>query len=627
LIAAIGLLLSFGLLAADADVTELRSFVRDVVSVKNAPELRQVFKEHPRVIDWVVQNKNLSELYSRSDMLPMPIQAQYEDYYLFAHHVYESLRGLVHEDLLNFTEEEILLFRNGNSSCLDAVPDLFYEFALKKLDDEIQSIDLASTGAVKLLIDPVNGIDLKELPENYSKFLLKIANEYFNEMPLMSKKEIIKDLMGLAPGAPNAEKLSVILNNAGPALQKLLQLYGKNAKTENVGKIMKLLKSGIKPVPFEDIRQIIENSFDKPLAELFPEFKPKPIGVATIAQVHLARSFTGAEVVVKVRKPGVDAYALHEIGVLKNLAQKYGDNDIKKLVGQIAEAIDEELDLRFEHAKIEQGKIYNSKRQALSAASVVEDFRKKRDVLVMKKAVGKSIEAFPNEQFADVKLKALNNILEKWFDNAIFGNGFFHADLHEGNIFMNYPENAVKAQVTLIDFGSASTLSITEKKAVIKLMLATINNESAFAVEALSEVSEMEKAVRPAYIAAVEEILKTSELSLSDKVEKMLVRGMELGITFKMDFMLFYRAKRFLEKQIDELNKFVAGSAGAASLKCDYGAVYQKILVKRLIKATLLATVNMDNTQMGFKYIDEYYKAAVTIGKQSCTAGIRAFLQ
>jgi len=235
----------------------------------------------------------------------------------------------------------------------------------------------------------------------------------------------------------------------------------------------KKLLDKTEPVSYEKIKKIIENQLQKPLHQVFSKFDRKPIGSASIAQVHSAVLHTGKKAVVKVQRPGIKEKFESDIEILYYLANK-----IDKYISNHASPLD----------MIEEFEKYTRKEldftnEAKNADRFYKNFKKSKkieipkvywqyttpQVLVMQKFEGKKL--------SEAKLKKqLRKQIAKTIAGSVFKqvleDGFFHADMHPGNILI-----LSKGKIALLDFGITSEIDETLKKLELEMYLAIVNRD------------------------------------------------------------------------------------------------------------------------------------------------------
>ena len=242
----------------------------------------------------------------------------------------------------------------------------------------------------------------------------------------------------------------------GPAAIKLGQtlatrpdLVGEEAATD-----LLRLQDAVPPVPFEEICRVMRASFGRPLDRLFSEIEEVPVGAASIAQVHRAITTDGRQVAVKVLRPHVEDDFARDIQTYEWAAAQ-----IEPMGGEIARL---QPRLVIETFKRWTARELNFTREAASASELAETMTSEPNFFVpavdWARTTGKVLTI---EWIDGIKLSNRAALIEAGYDLAelarvlvhaflrqAIADGFFHADLHQGNLFA-LPGNCVAA----IDFG------------------------------------------------------------------------------------------------------------------------------------------------------------------------------
>ena len=213
------------------------------------------------------------------------------------------------------------------------------------------------------------------------------------------------------------------------------------------------LQDDLPPAPFEAIKQTIEQSFGAPLESLFSKFDEVPVGAASIAQVHRAVTTEGREVAVKVLRPGIEEEFAEAIETYEWAAahvERYG-GEAQRLrprlvVAYFRQWTSRELDLQREGVRLRAPRKHDC-RARLSCAEI--DWRRTaRRVLTLEWLDGIKLNDREALIAAGHDYHALAAILVRSFLRQAVVDGFFHADLHHGNLFA-LPDGRMAA----IDFG------------------------------------------------------------------------------------------------------------------------------------------------------------------------------
>lgn len=210
------------------------------------------------------------------------------------------------------------------------------------------------------------------------------------------------------------------------------------------------------PVPFEDVRRVVEQELGRPLEEIFSSFDPEPMASASMAQVHAATLAGGREVAVKVQRPGIRRQLDRDLRVLMALARLFERLPSVRVVQPIAVVRDfartlgEELDFEREARSIAR---FETNLRAFGAndrvrvPQVVHSLTGPR-VLTMERIHGRGFVELLGAEDHELDLVDLVRQLAKAWLEAAFEHGFFHGDLHAGNLMVD-----AEGKLTILDFG------------------------------------------------------------------------------------------------------------------------------------------------------------------------------
>jgi ubiquinone biosynthesis protein len=312
--------------------------------------------------------------------------------------------------------------------------------------------------------------------------------------------------------APRAVRIREALQELGPIYVK----FGQSVSTRqdilppDIGAELSKLQDQMPPFsPAEALAQI-EQIYGRPASEVFAEFDPNALAAASIAQVHVARLHNGAEVVVKLLRPGVRQQIEQDLEVMyavARLARRYS-SDARRLrpvevVGEYERTILNELDLLREAANASQIRRNFAGSDQLYVPEVYWDYCRSQ-AMVMERIYGVPVNDMKALRSAgtDIAKLAANGV--EIFFTQCFRHNFFHADMHPGNIFVDIsdPRNPRYAAV---DFGIVGTLDDRDRRYLAENFLAFFDRDyhrvarlhiDSGWVPAGTRVDELESAVR-----------------------------------------------------------------------------------------------------------------------------------
>ena len=282
------------------------------------------------------------------------------------------------------------------------------------------------------------------------------------------------------PTRPRALRLREALEELGPVFVKFGQVLSTRPDLlpDDIAEELSKLQDQVPPFPGEQARAVVEHAYGAKLENYFSAFDLTPIASASVAQVHIARLHDGTEVAVKVLRPGIEPVIerdLELLYILARLALRYW-SDARRLrplevVDEYSKTIHGELDLMREAANASHLRANFAGSSLLYVPKIYWDHTR-REVMVMERIHGIPISNVQALRDAGVDLRRLaHNGVEIFFTQA-FRDGFFHADMHPGNIFV-----APDGQYRAVDFGIMGSLSDADQHYLAENFLGFFNRD------------------------------------------------------------------------------------------------------------------------------------------------------
>jgi ubiquinone biosynthesis protein len=251
-------------------------------------------------------------------------------------------------------------------------------------------------------------------------------------------------------------RLRVALEELGPTFIKLGQVVSTRPDLVDPELIEELskLQDKVNPISTEIIKKQIEKELGKSVDDLFAYFAEKPIAAASLSQVHKAKLKTGEIVAVKVQRPGVTQTVENDISILYELVDLLEKNRLgkssyspKEFVDEFSQTIREEMDFSLEAKNAEKFAKNFSGSTTIKIPKFYEQFTTKK-IIVTEFINGVKINKIIKSENSAFNKHVIASSGVDMALQQIFIDGFFHGDLHPGNIFI-LEDNVI----ALVDFG------------------------------------------------------------------------------------------------------------------------------------------------------------------------------
>jgi len=340
------------------------------------------------------------------------------------------------------------------------------------------------------------------------------------------------------PARPRAQRLREALEELGPVFIKFGQMLSTRPDLlpDDIAMELTRLQDQVPPFPGEDAEKIVAEALGAPLDHLFRQFDTQPVASASVAQVHYAVLQDGTEVAVKVLRPGIEHTIERDLALLDTLArlaERYAPETRRlrpcEVVNEYHKTIHAELDLMREAANASRLRANFENSALLYVPKIYWDLTR-TNVMVMERVAGIPVGNIAALKEAGVDMKKLaHNGVEIFFTQA-FRDGFFHADMHPGNIFVS-PEGQYRA----VDFGIMGTLSERDQHYLAENFLAFFNRDYRAVAEAHVRAGWVDSDIR----------LEEFEAAIRTVCEPIFARPIK-DISFgRLLLRLFQTARRF----------------------------------------------------------------------------------
>ena len=290
------------------------------------------------------------------------------------------------------------------------------------------------------------------------------------EMPirrLSAEQDRFKDLS-------SPVRLRLAFEELGPTFVKLGQILSTRpdfVPGEFIKELRKL-QVGASVLPYEDVIAVIESEIRAPVSTFFRSVNKRPLGAASIAQVHKARLKNGRVVVVKVQRPGIEETVHIDLQIMSRLASLIEDHlDGWKLhrpvrvVEEFAKVMRQELDFRQEAGHIDRFAWQFEGDEEVFVPTVCREASTSRLLTMDYVGGAKFSELVQIEELEDGE--ALANRLTDLMMRQVFSHGFFHADPHPGNIHL-----LEDGRICFLDYGMMGFLDERSREAFVDLVRA-----------------------------------------------------------------------------------------------------------------------------------------------------------
>jgi len=380
-----------------------------------------------------------------------------------------------------------------------------------------------------------------------------------------------------------AVRLRQALEALGPIFVKFGQILStrRDLLDPDIADELAKLQDQVPPFPAAEALAIVHRVYGRPADAVFAEFQREPVASASVAQVHLGRLHDGREIAVKILRPGIAAVIGKDLALLDAGAslvewlwadgRRLRPHDV---VAEFAKHLEVELDLLREASNASQLRRNFDDSPLLIVPEVHWDYCTS-EVMVMERMHGTPISQVAELRAQDIDIPRLSRAGVEIFFTQVFRDGFFHADMHPGNILV-----AQDGRYIALDFGIMGTLTEVDKNYLAQNFLGFFRRDYRRVAEAHIEsgwapketrVDDFEAAIRavcePVFAKPLKEIsfgrllLRLFQTSRRFNIQiqpqlvllqKTLLNIEGLGRELDPDLDLWETAKPFLERWMAE---------------------------------------------------------------------------
>ena len=286
------------------------------------------------------------------------------------------------------------------------------------------------------------------------------------------------------------DTLVSILQDLGPTYVKIGQIASQQSEyiPKSYCDALAKLRSKVAPMDMATVNAQVEEYLGKPIDALFASFEEKPLGSASIAQVHRATLKDGTVVAVKVRRPGIVETVARDFALIEKVIDKFvkpglGGFDIKGFIVELEKTSKQELDLTNEADNLDRFFNNNRGRERVESPRCYRELTCEA-VLTESFVTGKEVSNadYLNTLSAEER-ERLAALVADNFATQVLTDGFYHADPHSGNVLIKDAAPGASAagdaegkqplpehSIEWIDFGMMGTLTPKQRQLLIDIV-------------------------------------------------------------------------------------------------------------------------------------------------------------
>ena len=354
---------------------------------------------------------------------------------------------------------------------------------------------------------------------------------------------------------PFPKQLRRRLEILGPTFTKLGQILAirEDLLPKVITQELESLMDHLPPIPFEQVQATIERDLEAPVDELFRSIDPEPLGSASIAQAHRATTQDGDEVVLKVIKPGIrdvitsDLKLLEFFGIfLQWILPRYQP---KQIIEEFSAYTRREVDYTFEAANAE---VFQANFQDTPGVVFPDIYRElsSDDVLTMEYLDGIRPGSPASLELSEAERQRVIDLGAGAIIQMLYADGFFHADLHAGNLKILPGETAEDLKIGFIDLGMVGRFNERLRRRLLYYYYALVRGDVENAARHLVDMARFGEGGDPqGFQRAVADMAryflmrsKQGDLSFANVILQSLSLGGRYRVFFPVEMTLMVKA-------------------------------------------------------------------------------------
>lgn len=469
-------------------------------------------------------------------------------------------------------------------------------------------------------LEELVGSGALDTKNGYGRFMVSVMKKYFAGVSEIDQRSMLASMIRFGSEKPPIEgetdqqrteretanlalQLGALFKGAGPIMQKLLQQLGSSKVAPEFKLALEDMKCNLLPIPDDIVRLELKGVIDRSGGEITAIRVDKSLGAASVGQTFLCtitdKDGGERQAVIKILRPDAANRMEREKAIFLKAAEEIPgmkDTYLSRL-----ERLQEELDLRIEAGNVKLGAAYDKtlkigKEQLTDVHAMKLDpsIPTTKTVMVLERAPGKTVSDYMaenkvllekisgelktegtvsgqldrlrqlDELRADVleKQKQLLHLSYKWVDEGLFKDGFYHGDLHAGNIMIDTRKGAEKnSGLTVIDFGNATQLSSADQRRIMRMVYAARKENADLFLENYRKLMKPENhasfdaglATAREYIAAI--FAKGTENDVGRRVSAALMQMQKLGHELPGSVFNFSQCQMLIQGTVDQINE------------------------------------------------------------------------